>query len=132
MTPSSPDATPRPLARGDVLHGYASGVFGRDHYDCCRIEAVGPDWIVARDEDGDLSFACGTESLRSLQRTRDEPCAVAQVRQDDGDDGAQCPLDNQDSPPLTELVVDVRPLTSPAEIGAEVIRILDRLRRHGI
>jgi hypothetical protein len=106
MAPSTPDAVPRPLARGDVLHGYASGVFVRDHYDCCRIEAVGPDWIVARDEDGALSFACGTESLRSLQRTRDEPCTVARVRQDDGDDGAQCPLDSQTSPPLTDAAGD--------------------------
>ena len=129
---TSADAIPRPLTRGDVLHGFANGVFGRDQYDCCRIEAVGPDWIVARDEDGDLSFASGTQSLQLLQRARDEPCAVAQVRQDDGDSGARCPLDNPSSPPLTELAVDVRSFTSPAEIGAEVIRILDRMRRHGI
>lgn len=132
MTPSPSDAIPQPLARGDVLHGFASGVFGRDHYNCCRIEAVGPDWIVARDEDGDLSFACGTKSLQYLQLARDEPCSDAKVRQDDGDSEARCLLDNPAFPPLTEPAVDVRSLTSPAEIGAEVIRILERLRRRGI
>ncbi|MEU7066926.1 hypothetical protein [Streptomyces sp. NPDC046161] len=36
----------RPLAVGDVIHGFAYGAFGRDHYDCVRIEAVGPGWDV--------------------------------------------------------------------------------------
>lgn len=37
---------------GDVLHGYCGGWFGRDSYDCSRVEAVGPDWLVARIRDG--------------------------------------------------------------------------------
>jgi hypothetical protein len=61
----------RPLAVGDVIHGFAQGGFGRDHYDCTRIEAAGPDWIVARDKDGDLSFAAGERSLRHLMMVRD-------------------------------------------------------------
>lgn len=84
--------TTRPLSAGDVLHGYAGGVFGRDHYDCCRIEAAGPDWIVARNNDGAPSFASGTQSLQSLQRNRDKPCTTARHRQLDGDAQACCPL----------------------------------------
>lgn len=60
-----------PLAVGDVIHGFAEGVFGRDHYDCARIEAVGFDWIVCRDvADDSPSFVCGRESLIICQRNR--------------------------------------------------------------
>lgn len=65
----------RPLAVGDVIHGFAYGAFGRDHYDCVRIEAVGPDWIVARDTDEDHrgpSFASGRQALELVQQARDE------------------------------------------------------------
>ena len=31
-----------------ILYGFCGGAFGRDSYDDKRIEAVGPDWIVAR------------------------------------------------------------------------------------
>lgn len=65
-------STSRPLAVGDVIHGFAQGGFGRDHYDCVRIEAAGRDWIVARDADGDVSFASGERSLKHLIRVRDE------------------------------------------------------------
>lgn len=65
-----------PLAIGDVLHGFCGGYFGRDHYDCTRIEAIGPDWLVARDEDGCLSFAAGSGDLGALRayRTQSEWC----------------------------------------------------------
>lgn len=33
---------------GDVLHGFQSGAFGRDSYDCRRVEAVGTDWVLTR------------------------------------------------------------------------------------
>ncbi len=66
---------PRPLKIGDVIHGFAQGGFGRDHYDCTKIEAAGRDWIVARDADGDLSFASGERSLKHLIMVRDtDPC----------------------------------------------------------
>lgn len=64
-----------PLAVGDVIHGFAFGVFGRDHYHCVRIEAVGPDWIVVRDPDSEWngpSFACGERALELCQQARDE------------------------------------------------------------
>lgn len=68
--------TARPLAPGDIIHGFANGAFGRDHYDCVRIEAVGPDWIVARDPREHWtgpSFASGRRSLELCQQARDEP-----------------------------------------------------------
>ncbi|MEU6342192.1 hypothetical protein ABZ883_14770 [Streptomyces sp. NPDC046977] len=82
----------RPLAVGDVIHGFARGIFGRDHYHCVRVEAVGPDWIVARggsDSEDHPSFATGRRSLGMAIQTRDEPC--------DRDD--PCPLASK--PPLT-------------------------------
>jgi hypothetical protein len=60
-----------PLKVGDVIHGFAQGGFGRDHYDCVKIEAAGPDWIVARAEDGGVSFAAGERSLKHLIMVRD-------------------------------------------------------------
>lgn len=33
---------------GDILHGYCNGYFGRDSYECKRVEALGSDWIVVR------------------------------------------------------------------------------------
>ncbi|ARX81566.1 hypothetical protein SMD44_00964 [Streptomyces alboflavus] len=85
--------TARPLAVGDVIHGFAHGAFGRDHYDCVRIEAVGPDWIVARDPDttwAGPSFTSGRRALELCIGARDEPCP----------NDNPCPLaDTQ--PPLT-------------------------------
>lgn len=37
---------------GDVVHGYAGGAFGRDSYACRRVEAVGPGWLVTRNDRG--------------------------------------------------------------------------------
>ncbi|RZE89162.1 hypothetical protein [Streptomyces sp. SCA2-2] len=71
---------PRPLAPGDVIHGFAYGAFGRDHHTCVRVEAVGLDWIVARDpacdpdEDCGPSYTSGSRSLQLCQQARDEPC----------------------------------------------------------
>lgn len=62
----------RPLAVDDVIHGFARGAFGRDHYDCVRIEATGPDWIVARSASDGLCFASGKEDLLFLMEVRDE------------------------------------------------------------
>lgn len=59
-----------PLAVGDIIHGFANGAFGRDSYDCRRIEAVGPDWIVTRDEQGSAEFAAGRRTLELCQANR--------------------------------------------------------------
>lgn len=37
-----------PLRVGDIVHGPAGGAFGRDHYHCSRVEAIGSDWVVVR------------------------------------------------------------------------------------
>jgi len=42
---------------GKMLYGYCNGFFGRDSYEDKCIEAFGPDWIIARDEDGYIHFA---------------------------------------------------------------------------
>jgi hypothetical protein len=86
---------PRPLTPGDTIHGFAYGAFGRDHYNCTRIEAVGPDWIVTRDNDEHFpgpSFTSGRHSLELCIQARDEPCP--------NEDG--CPLHTRpEQPPLT-------------------------------
>jgi hypothetical protein len=86
--------TARPLAVGDIIHGFAYGAFGRDHYHCVRIEAVGRDWIVARDPDrddeGGPSFTAGRRSLELCQEARDTDCP----------NDSPCPLGDA-PPPLT-------------------------------
>lgn len=68
---------PEPVRVGDVIHGYAFGYFGRDHYDCGRVEAVGADWIVIRSEDGVVSTASDRDAKAfqaEMRRARDEKC----------------------------------------------------------
>lgn len=43
---------------GTVVYGYCNGFFGRDSYNDKRVEAVGADWVVARDlVTGKVEFA---------------------------------------------------------------------------
>lgn len=44
--------TTRPLEVGDQLLGFCGGCFGRDSYHDKIIEALGRDWVIARDEEG--------------------------------------------------------------------------------
>lgn len=37
------------LMVGDLLYGYCRGEFGKEAYDTKRVEAVGADWVVARE-----------------------------------------------------------------------------------
>jgi hypothetical protein len=86
----------RPLAVGDVIHGFAYGAFGRDHYNCVRIEAAGPDWIVAREDHGhEPTFTSGRQSLELCQQARDEG-----HRAQWGEPENPCPLQHAE-PPLT-------------------------------
>jgi hypothetical protein len=39
-----------PFVVGDRIHGFASGYFGRDSYACRTVEAVGPDWVLTRND----------------------------------------------------------------------------------
>lgn len=50
---------------GDILRGYCSGLFGRDHYGDWRVEAIGADWVVVR-RDGEVDFAYGKNVLELL------------------------------------------------------------------
>ena len=66
---------PRPLAVGDRIHGYCGGYFGRDHYDCGIVEAVGKDWLIARTtawpNEGRAFSATGEGILTELAEYRD-------------------------------------------------------------
>lgn len=55
------------LLPGDLLVGYCGGYFGRDSYGDKRVEAVGADWVVARDEHGVVECAFG-ESIHEQLR----------------------------------------------------------------
>jgi hypothetical protein len=62
------------LLVGTVLHGFCGGYFGRDHYNCCRVEAVGIDWVVIRDLEGQgLAFGAGRDIHGNLAEYR-KPC----------------------------------------------------------
>lgn len=37
------------LRVGQVLYGFCGGAFGRDSYGTKRVEAIGADWVVARE-----------------------------------------------------------------------------------
>lgn len=60
----------RPLAVGDRIHGYCGGYFGRDHYDCGTVEAIGADWVVARTPHGRAFSQTGKNILIDLAEYR--------------------------------------------------------------
>jgi hypothetical protein len=65
-----------PLRVGDIVHGDAYGVFGRDHYACSRVEAIGSDWVVIRHLDDDAPCAATGEWVaRDLVQARDKECS---------------------------------------------------------
>lgn len=45
-----------PLRVGDILYGFCGGRFGRDSYTDKRVEAIGSDWVVAREQREDYSW----------------------------------------------------------------------------
>lgn len=73
----SGDTHPRPVQVGDPLHGYCGGLFGRDHYDCGLVEAVGRDWVVVRIQGNGSQFnpvamASGRDILTELAEYRND------------------------------------------------------------
>ncbi len=57
---------------GATIHGYAGGYFGRDSYQCRRVQAVGIDWIVTRTiepplEGSGVQLVAGRVDLEGLQ-----------------------------------------------------------------
>ncbi len=58
---------------GVVLKGFCNGHFGRDSYEDKRVEAIGEDWLVAREvESGNVVFAHGADSLEKLLKSYEE------------------------------------------------------------
>jgi hypothetical protein len=52
------------LRVGAQLYGFCGGQLGRDSYDDKRVEGIGADWVVAREDDGLPVFAhCDPEEL---------------------------------------------------------------------
>lgn len=47
------------LRVGHRLYGFCGGAFGRDSYEDSTVEAVGADWVVARDARGVVQFYAG-------------------------------------------------------------------------
>jgi hypothetical protein len=62
--------TDGPLRVGDVVHGHVDGYFGRDHYDCARVEAFGADWVVIRTFDGTAWTGSGAGIVAELEKAR--------------------------------------------------------------
>jgi len=64
-----------PLRVGDVLYGFCGGSFGSDFaksYDDKRVEAIGADWVVARDTDGEPLFYKGDPDDLTRHRTPED------------------------------------------------------------
>ena len=62
------------LQIGQLLYGYCGGIFGRDSYSTKRVEDIGVDWVVVRNEDGSPDFACGPNIHNDLQEYTDPKC----------------------------------------------------------
>jgi hypothetical protein len=56
-----------PLRVGAVLHGFCHGAFGRDSYGDKRVEAIGADWIVVRNQNGLPIMAQGSGIVETLE-----------------------------------------------------------------
>lgn len=65
------------LQIGQIIYGFCGGVFGRDvgAYEDKRIEAIGFDWVVLREENGWLHFASGVDTLADLENYTEKPPA---------------------------------------------------------
>lgn len=62
----------RPLRIGDKIYGYCEGIFGRDSLRDKRVEAIGTDWVVVREDDGGPNFVViDPEALRKYLQDPD-------------------------------------------------------------
>lgn len=71
---TTPDA--KPLRIGDVINGFAAGVFGRDFWGPARVEFIGGDWIVVRGSGTNAGPWFGlldSQTERELTTARDTP-----------------------------------------------------------
>ena len=60
---------------GEVVHGFVGGAFGRDSYDCRRVEAVGADWIVTRNRRGHVEMVSGSRVPTGMEAANRSYCA---------------------------------------------------------
>lgn len=52
------------LRIGHLLSGFCAGHFGRDSYGEKRVEAIGADWVIVRNDEGRPEFAdCDPQEL---------------------------------------------------------------------
>ena len=51
------------LRVGAKLDGYCNGAFGREYFSTYRVEAIGADWVVARNQRGKPFFYEGNPEL---------------------------------------------------------------------
>jgi hypothetical protein len=108
----------KPLAVGDMVHGFCQGFFGRDHYDCMQIIETGPDWVLLQSagvEDSVHSMRLdGFQRLIDLMDLRDmqaEKGCEYDANLDNWGDGEGCHF--KDAVKLTENGPYVRPTTKP-------------------
>lgn len=53
-------ATNQVIRVGTVLYGFCHGAFGRDSYGDKRVEAIGADWVVAREDNNSVNVYYGS------------------------------------------------------------------------
>lgn len=63
---------PVPLRVGDMLYGFCNGSFGRDSYGDKRVEAIGSDWVVVREDGTPLIYRGDPEDLCEYRSKPDE------------------------------------------------------------
>ena len=56
------------FAVGDEIHGFCGGYFGRDDYDCKRVEHIGYDYIVWRYLRGGVTISSAKSHEEIYQR----------------------------------------------------------------
>jgi len=61
-----------PLRVGDKLYGYCGGEFGRDSYNTKTVEAIGADWVVAREDNNQIVFYEGPPEDLLIYTTEEE------------------------------------------------------------
>lgn len=61
----------RTLQVGDILYGFCQGAFGRDYFGDKTVEAIGPDWVVAREDPYVLCYRGDPDDLLKYTTAKD-------------------------------------------------------------
>jgi len=59
------------LQIGQTLYGYCGGYFDDGYMNPFRIEAIGYDWIIVRDINGNPQVAIGRNAIEYLENNKD-------------------------------------------------------------